>query len=62
MNAHVVYKIITNDHYLGLPLMFDRSHSKDLQFVFDKIQASVTHWNNKHLNYVRKEVLIIEIF
>lgn len=58
MDIMGIRKLISNDPYLSLPLMFDRSQSKGLHYIVDKIQARVSYWNNRHLSYAEKETII----
>ena len=47
-----------NDSYLGLPLMFGRSKTKQLRSIKEKLWSRVQNWNDRLLSKAGRVVMI----
>lgn len=51
---------VTNsqEKYLGLPTLVDRSRSKEFKAILDKVSIKMSNWKHKFLSQVGKEIML----
>ena len=58
MNILNIHRLLENDCYLGLPLLFSRNRKREFRAIKERLWARINGWGKKLLSRAGKAVLI----